>query len=61
MKSPPRLGVAEVRSKVAYDLEDVGDGVTKLTVTHDGFAPVALCSRPSAKDGLPSFQASRPS
>ena len=30
---------AEARSKVAFDIEDVGHGVVKLTVTHDGFAP----------------------
>jgi uncharacterized protein YndB with AHSA1/START domain len=29
---------AEARSKVAFDIEDVGNGVIKLTVTHDGFA-----------------------
>jgi uncharacterized protein YndB with AHSA1/START domain len=28
---------AEPRSKVAFDLEDVGHGVVKLTVVHDGF------------------------
>jgi uncharacterized protein YndB with AHSA1/START domain len=30
---------AEARSKVAFDTGDVGRGVVKLTVTHDGFAP----------------------
>ncbi|HWF15636.1 MAG TPA: SRPBCC domain-containing protein, partial [Acidimicrobiales bacterium] len=30
---------AEPRSKVSYDIEDVGHGVAKLTVIHDGFAP----------------------
>ena len=30
---------AEPRSKVAFDIEDVGHGVAKLTVTHDGFVP----------------------
>jgi uncharacterized protein YndB with AHSA1/START domain len=30
---------AEPRSKVAFDIEDVGHGTVKLTVTHDGFAP----------------------
>jgi hypothetical protein len=30
---------AEARSKVAFDIEDVGHGAAKLTVTHDGFAP----------------------
>ena len=30
---------AEPRSKVAYDIEDAGHGVVKLTVVHDGFEP----------------------
>ena len=30
---------AEPRSKVAFDIEDVGHGVVKLTVVHDGFKP----------------------
>jgi uncharacterized protein YndB with AHSA1/START domain len=30
---------SEARSKVAFDIDDVGHGVTKLTVTHDGFPP----------------------
>ena len=30
---------AEPRSKVAFDIEEAGDGVVKLTVVHDGFAP----------------------
>ena len=30
---------SEPRSRVTYQLEDVGDGVTKLTVVHDGFQP----------------------
>ncbi len=30
---------AEPRSKVAFDIEDTGHGVVKLTVVHDGFAP----------------------
>jgi uncharacterized protein YndB with AHSA1/START domain len=30
---------AEPRSKVAYDIEETGPGVVKLTVTHDGFDP----------------------
>jgi len=29
----------EPRSKVTFDMEDVGRGVVKLTVTHDGFSP----------------------
>lgn len=30
---------AEPRSKATYALEDVGRGVVKLTVTHNGFSP----------------------
>jgi uncharacterized protein YndB with AHSA1/START domain/DNA-binding transcriptional ArsR family regulator len=30
---------AEARSRVAFDLEEAGEGVVKLTVIHDGFAP----------------------
>jgi uncharacterized protein YndB with AHSA1/START domain len=30
---------AEPRSKVAFDIEATGQGVVKLTVVHDGFAP----------------------
>ena len=30
---------AEPRSTVAFDIEPAGDGVVKLTVTHDGFGP----------------------
>src|SRR5580704_6401848 len=30
---------AEARSKVAFDIEDAGKGVVKLTVVHDGFDP----------------------
>jgi uncharacterized protein YndB with AHSA1/START domain len=30
---------AEPRSKVAFDIEDTGNGVVKLTVVHDGFEP----------------------
>ncbi len=30
---------AEPRSKVAFDIEDAGPGVVKLTVVHDGFEP----------------------
>ena len=30
---------AEPRSKVAFDLEEAGPGVVKLTVVHDGFEP----------------------
>jgi DNA-binding transcriptional ArsR family regulator/uncharacterized protein YndB with AHSA1/START domain len=30
---------AEPRSKVAFDIEEAGDGVVRLTVVHDGFEP----------------------
>ena len=30
---------AEPRSKVAFDIEEAGEGVVKLTVVHDGFEP----------------------
>jgi uncharacterized protein YndB with AHSA1/START domain len=30
---------AEPRSKVAFDIADIGHGVAKLTVVHDGFEP----------------------
>jgi DNA-binding transcriptional ArsR family regulator/uncharacterized protein YndB with AHSA1/START domain len=30
---------AEPRSKVAFDIEETGPGMVKLTVVHDGFAP----------------------
>ncbi len=30
---------AEPRSKVAFDIEEAGQGVVKLTVVHDGFEP----------------------
>jgi len=30
---------AEPRSNVTFDMDDIGKGVTKLTVTHDGFPP----------------------
>ena len=30
---------AEPRSKVTFDIEDVGHGVVKLTLVHDGFEP----------------------
>lgn len=36
---PSREGAAEPRSKVAFDLEDLGGGLVKLTVVHDGFEP----------------------
>ena len=33
------------RSKVAFDIEEAGKGVVKLTVVHDGFAPGSASSR----------------
>lgn len=30
---------AEPRSKVTFDIEDVGTGVARVTVVHDGFSP----------------------
>ena len=36
---------AEPRSKVAFDIEDVGHGVVKLTVVHDGFEPESAVLR----------------
>jgi DNA-binding transcriptional ArsR family regulator/uncharacterized protein YndB with AHSA1/START domain len=40
-KSPDEVARwgSEPRSKVAFDIEDAGVGVVKLTVVHDGFAP----------------------
>ena len=43
---------AEPRSKVTFDMEDVGRGVVKLTVTHDGFSP-GQRARPSRRAGPP--------
>jgi hypothetical protein len=37
--APAATWRAEPRSKVAFDIEDVGNGVVRLSVTHDGFAP----------------------
>ena len=37
--APLTPGAAEPRSKVAFDIEDTGHGVAKLTVVHDGFEP----------------------
>jgi uncharacterized protein YndB with AHSA1/START domain len=38
-ESTAELWRAEPRSKVAFDIEDVGPGTVKLTVIHDGFEP----------------------
>ena len=48
---------AEARSKVAFDIEDVGHGVAKLTVTHDGFAPGSAVL-PAISEGWPAVLAS---
>jgi uncharacterized protein YndB with AHSA1/START domain len=48
---------AEARSKVAFDIEDVGHGVVKLTVTHDGFAPGSRV-RAAISGGWPAVLAS---
>ena len=48
---------AEARSKVAFDIGDVGHGVVKLTVTHDGFAPGSAVL-PAISEGWPAVLAS---
>ena len=48
---------AEPRSRVAYDIEEVGDGVVKLTVTHDGFAPGSAVL-PAISEGWPAVMSS---
>jgi DNA-binding transcriptional ArsR family regulator/uncharacterized protein YndB with AHSA1/START domain len=48
---------AEPRSKVAFDIEEVGNGVCKLTVVHDGFEPGSEVLR-SVSGGWPAVLAS---
>jgi uncharacterized protein YndB with AHSA1/START domain len=48
---------AEPRSKVAYDIEDTGHGVVKLTVIHDGFEPGSYVLQ-GISDGWPAVLAS---
>jgi uncharacterized protein YndB with AHSA1/START domain len=48
---------AEARSKVAFDIEDVGHGVVKLTVTHGGFGPGSAVL-PAISEGWPAVLAS---
>jgi uncharacterized protein YndB with AHSA1/START domain len=48
---------AEPRSKVAFDIEDLGRGVVKLTVTHGGFPPGSSVLRAIA-DGWPAVLSS---
>jgi uncharacterized protein YndB with AHSA1/START domain len=48
---------AEPRSKVAFDIEDVGHGTAKLTVTHDGFEPGSTVL-PAISEGWPAVLSS---
>jgi uncharacterized protein YndB with AHSA1/START domain len=48
---------AEPRSKVAFDIEDTGQGIVKLTVIHDGFEPGSHVL-PAISDGWPAVLAS---
>ena len=48
---------AEPRSKVAFDIEDVGHGTVKLTVTHDGFQPGSAVL-PAISEGWPAVLSS---
>lgn len=48
---------SEPRSNVAFDIEDVGHGVVKLTVTHDGFAPGSAVL-PAISEGWPAVLSS---
>jgi uncharacterized protein YndB with AHSA1/START domain len=48
---------AEPRSKVAFDIEEVGHGTVKLTVTHDGFPPGSRVL-PAISEGWPAVLAS---
>jgi uncharacterized protein YndB with AHSA1/START domain len=48
---------AEPRSKVAFDIEDTGHGVVKLTVVHDGFEPGSHVLR-GISDGWPAVLSS---
>ena len=48
---------AEPRSKVAFDIDDVGHGVAKLTFTHDGFAPGSVVLS-AISDGWPAVLSS---
>ena len=48
---------AEPRSKVAFDIEDAGPAVVKLTVVHDGFEPGSQVLL-SISDGWPAVLAS---
>lgn len=48
---------AEPRSRVTYDVEEAGQGVTKLTVTHDGFEPGSAVL-PAISEGWPAVASS---
>jgi hypothetical protein len=48
---------AELRSRVAFDIEDIGNGVVKLTVTHEGFAPGSAVL-PNISQGWPAVLSS---
>ena len=48
---------AEPRSKVAFYIEDVGHGVVKLTVVHDGFEPGSAVL-PGISEGWPAVLSS---
>ena len=48
---------AEPRSKVAFDIEDVGYGTARLTVTHDGFPPDSAVL-PAISEGWPAVLSS---
>jgi uncharacterized protein YndB with AHSA1/START domain len=48
---------AEPRSKVAVAIEDVGHGVVKLTLVHDGFAPGSAIL-PAVSEGWPAVLSS---
>jgi uncharacterized protein YndB with AHSA1/START domain len=47
----------EPRSEVAYDIDDVGTGVSKLTVTHSGFVPGSVVL-PAIAEGWPAVLSS---
>ena len=48
---------AEPRSKVTFAMEDIGPGVVKLTVTHDGFSPGSRVL-PAISEGWPAVLSS---
>jgi len=48
---------AEPRSKVTFDVEEVGRGVVKLTMVHDGFSPGSEVL-PAVSQGWPSVLSS---